>query len=217
MRRCDWDWTEMGSVSRARPDWDEYFLDIAAAVARRADCTRRRVGAVIVRDHRVVSCGYNGAPAGRPGCLSDGACPRGRHYPVLKYVSDGVSATFCAELDKPSGERIKGQMHGTGCMCKAYIKVCACGSGWPCPSSVDPGSSYDGTGACIAVHAEANAIIYADHQKCQGATIYCTDEPCSGCLRMIDGAGIVRVVVSPASARADDIGLFGLPIASRHG
>lgn len=59
-----------------RPDWDTYFLDIARAVAARADCTRRQVGAVIVRDHRIVATGYNGAPAGDPGCLS-GACPRG--------------------------------------------------------------------------------------------------------------------------------------------
>lgn len=60
-----------------RPGWDEYFLGIAAAVAARADCTRRQVGAVIVKDHRIVATGYNGAPAGRRGCLS-GACPRGR-------------------------------------------------------------------------------------------------------------------------------------------
>lgn len=63
----------------ARPDWDTYFLDIAAAVSKRADCTRRQVGAVIVdRNHRIVSTGYNGAPAGEPGCASARACPRGR-------------------------------------------------------------------------------------------------------------------------------------------
>ena len=61
----------------SRPRWDDYFLRIANAVAIRADCTRRRVGCVIVdTDRRVVSTGYNGAPAGQPGCLS-GACPRG--------------------------------------------------------------------------------------------------------------------------------------------
>lgn len=63
--------------AHVRPDWDTYFLTIATAVASRADCRRRRVGAVIVgADHRVLSTGYNGAPPGRPGCLS-GACPRG--------------------------------------------------------------------------------------------------------------------------------------------
>lgn len=71
-----------------RPDWDEYFLQIAAAVSRRADCTRRQIGAVIVKDNRIVSTGYNGAPAGHPGCLS-GACPRG--HKSLEEVAPGSS------------------------------------------------------------------------------------------------------------------------------
>ena len=72
----------------------------------------------------------------------------------------------------------------------------------PCPrsrSSVEPGSSYDtGAGACIAIHSEANALLYADRDKCQGATIYISDEPCDGCLKLIKGAGIAKVV-SPTS------------------
>ncbi|MEU7570339.1 deaminase [Micromonospora sp. NPDC049240] len=63
-----------------RPDWDTYYLEkLAPAVATRADCTRRRVGAVIVNaDHRQIGQGYNGAPPGEPGCLTAGACPRGQ-------------------------------------------------------------------------------------------------------------------------------------------
>ncbi|WP_203834175.1 deoxycytidylate deaminase [Actinoplanes campanulatus] len=55
-----------------------YYLGIAAAVAARADCTRRQVGAIVVQGDRIAGTGYNGAPAGVPGCLSAGACPRGR-------------------------------------------------------------------------------------------------------------------------------------------
>lgn len=61
-----------------RLEWDDYFLQIALAVSLRGDCTRSRVGAVLVDGfHRVISTGYNGVPAAAPGCLS-GACPRGR-------------------------------------------------------------------------------------------------------------------------------------------
>lgn len=129
-----------------RPDWDTYFLDIARAVAARADCTRRLVGAVIVdQQHRIVATGYNGAPAGAPGCLTAGACPRGQQ---------GFDA-------------------------------------------VPPGSSYDtGPSSCIAVHAEANALLYADGHRTRGATLYVTSEPCDGCARLIAGAGITRVVTA---------------------
>lgn len=62
----------------ARPEWDSYFLGVAVAVAQRGDCTRSRVGAVLVDDQskRILSTGFNGVDRGQPGCLS-GACPRG--------------------------------------------------------------------------------------------------------------------------------------------
>jgi dCMP deaminase len=147
-----------------RPGWDEYFIHIADAVATRGDCTRRQVGAVIVKDHRIVATGYNGAPAGARGCLSASACPRGKHYAIDNPVL-------------------------------AHKPACACGQPvWPCPDAVDPGSGYDtGPGACIAVHAEANALLYADRADCEDATLYITDEPCEGCKRLIRAAGIARV------------------------
>lgn len=68
--------TEPSATPRV-PGWDEYFLGIATAVAARAKCTRRRVGAVIVHERRIIATGYNGAAPGRPDCL-EGACPRGQ-------------------------------------------------------------------------------------------------------------------------------------------
>ena len=62
-----------------RPDWDEYFLAGAAWAATRADCTRSKVGAILVNaSNEVRGVGYNGAPSGVPGCATAGACPRGK-------------------------------------------------------------------------------------------------------------------------------------------
>ncbi len=65
-----------------RPDWTEYFLDIAKAVGRRSTCLRRRYGAVIVNDKVIVSTGYNGAPRGEANCSDVNVCERNRlHVP----------------------------------------------------------------------------------------------------------------------------------------
>ncbi len=58
-----------------RPGWDEYYLGIARAVAVRANCLRRQVGAVIVVDNAIIATGYNGTPVGVRNCC-DGGCPR---------------------------------------------------------------------------------------------------------------------------------------------
>jgi dCMP deaminase len=55
-----------------RPSLDEYFLEIAFVVGKRATCLRNNVGAVIVRDKRILSTGYNGAPSGMEHCLEIG-------------------------------------------------------------------------------------------------------------------------------------------------
>ncbi len=58
-----------------RPDWDTYFMSIAKVVAERANCSRRKVAAVVVADHRIISTCYNGTPRGVKNCF-DGGCPR---------------------------------------------------------------------------------------------------------------------------------------------
>lgn len=68
-----------------RPSWDEYFSELAQVVAKRSTCNRRSVGAVLVRDKRILTTGYNGSPPGLPhctdaGCLMvDGHCVRAIH------------------------------------------------------------------------------------------------------------------------------------------
>jgi len=162
-------------VTATRPGFDDRMLLVAAAVSLGGDCTRRQVGAVITDTrHRVVITGYNGSAPGGPSCLA-GACPRGRHYLI------------------PRSERLDAS---TGAQC-------ACGHSWPCNLAVEPGSSYDtGPGACHAIHAETNCLIYADPARLPGATLYITCEPCDGCARMIAGSGIARTVFGPPSSGA---------------
>lgn len=163
--------TESNAVTR--PGWDAYFLGIARAVAARGDCTRAKVGAVIARGHRIVSTGYNGAPAGHPGCL-EGACPRGRHYPD--------------DRSRPVEGTISGMLTIWG-----DPRLCGCGNPWPCPDAAAPGEGDYSD--CIALHAEVNAIVYAGRDRCQGGTIYLTRQPCPWCVKVITAAGIAECVV----------------------
>lgn len=76
-----------------RPDWDEYFLGIAKAVAARSTCPRASVGAVIVRDNRIISTGYNGAPSGEPHCLDAGCLVVNGHCQrVIHAETNAVAA-----------------------------------------------------------------------------------------------------------------------------
>lgn len=62
-------------IEDQRPDWDTYFMDVARVVARRGNCARRQIAAIIVKDRRIISTGYNGTPRGVRNC-SEGGCPR---------------------------------------------------------------------------------------------------------------------------------------------
>ena len=80
-------------VSSIRPTWTEYYLGIAEAVAKRGECTRRQVGAVIVNHHTIIATGYNGSPPGKKSCL-DGMCPRAWSdaTPGTGYAATGCTA-----------------------------------------------------------------------------------------------------------------------------
>lgn len=157
-----------------RPDWEEFAFENARTYSLRGNCTRRQVGAVIVTpDFRQVAQGYNGAPPGEDGCLSHGACPRGRHYATR---ANGTS--YASTADRP-------------------WPACACGKLWPCEDSVPPGSSYDtGKGTCSSVHAEQNAILDAGTKAApiKGCRMYVTEEPCDGCVRLCRGAQLAGVM-----------------------
>ncbi|MCK5217636.1 MAG: cytidine/deoxycytidylate deaminase family protein [Methanosarcinales archaeon] len=122
-----------------RPTLDEYFMEIAEVVAKRSTCLRNNVGAVIVRDKRILSTGYNGAPRDMEHCLEIGC------------IRDQQNIT--------SGTRHE---------------------------------------LCRAVHAEQNAIIQSALHgvSVEGATLYCTHQPCILCAKMIINSKIKRVVYS---------------------
>ena len=119
-----------------RPSWEKYFMDIAFLVAKRSTCLRRSVGAVIVKNKRILATGYNGAPSGIRHCSETG-CLRER-------------------LEVPSGERHE---------------------------------------LCRGIHAEQNSIIQAAFHgvSIKGATLFCTNRPCSICAKMIINAGITKI------------------------
>ena len=120
--------------------WDARFMELAGTIASWASCYKpnRKIGAVIVKNKRIVTTGYNGAPAGVKTCVERGECLR-------------------EKLGIPSGTRHE---------------------------------------MCYAVHAEQNAIIQAARlgSSIDGATLYCTHQPCVLCAKMIVNAGIKRVV-----------------------
>lgn len=120
--------------------WDERFLKMARQVAEWSSCYKenRQIGAVIVKDKRILTTGYNGAPAGIKSCKERGECLR---------IKENI----------PSGTKHE---------------------------------------RCYAVHAEQNAIIQGARQGIglNGATLYCTHQPCVICAKMIINSGIVRVV-----------------------
>ncbi len=89
-----------------RPDWDEYFMSITRLVGTRTTCLRRAVGAVLVKNKRVLSTGYNGAPSGLPHCAETG-CRRAQ-----LGVPSGERAELCRGLHAEQNAIIQAAYHG---------------------------------------------------------------------------------------------------------
>lgn len=98
----------MTNPARKRPDWDTYFMDIAHVVARRSNCRRRQVAAIIVLDKRIISTGYNGTPRGIRNCF-DGGCPR-----CASDTASGSNLGDCICAHAEENAIVQAAYHGIG-------------------------------------------------------------------------------------------------------
>ena len=90
-----------------RPTWHEYFVSITKQVATRSTCLRRKVGAIIVKDKRILTTGYNGAPMGVRNCLEVGTC-----YREELGVPSGERHEICKGLHAEQNALLQGALHG---------------------------------------------------------------------------------------------------------
>jgi len=89
-----------------RPTWDEYFMEVTRVVATRATCLRRQLGAVIVKDKRILATGYNGPPSGLAHCIDIG-CLRQE-----KGIPSGERFEFCRGLHAEQNAIIQAASYG---------------------------------------------------------------------------------------------------------
>jgi dCMP deaminase len=94
------------NAADGRPSWETYFMDIASLVARRSTCLRRSVGATIVKDKRILSTGYNGAPSGIRHCLETG-CLREQ-----MGLASGERHELCRGIHAEQNAIIQAALHG---------------------------------------------------------------------------------------------------------
>ncbi len=94
------------AASSARPSWDEYFMDIAKVVSLRGNCIKRKIAAVIVRDRRIISTGYNGTPRGVRNC-NEGGCPR-----CNRFGASGESLDECLCSHAEENAIVQAAYHG---------------------------------------------------------------------------------------------------------
>src|SRR2546430_5970437 len=89
-----------------RPSWDEYFMNIAKVVASRSNCIKRKVAAIIVKDKRVISTGYNGTPRGTRNC-NEGGCPR-----CNSLATSGTNLEECLCSHEEENPIVQASYHG---------------------------------------------------------------------------------------------------------
>lgn len=95
-------------MSEHRPDWDTYFMGIAQMVALRSNCMKRKVAAVIIKDRRIISTGYNGTPRGVKNC-NEGGCPR-----CNSLAPSGTKLEECLCSHAEENAIVQAAYHGIG-------------------------------------------------------------------------------------------------------
>jgi dCMP deaminase len=105
----------------ARPGWDEYFMQIAQLVSKRSTCLRRKVGAVLVKDKRILATGYNGAPSGITHCYIEGCLRESLQIP------SGERHELCRGLHAEQNVLLQAALHGVSTKDSSlYITVTPC-------------------------------------------------------------------------------------------
>lgn len=94
-------------ANNERPEWDEYFIEMANLVSTRSNCISRKVGAVITVDNQVVSTGYNGAPKGLYHCVDKGGCLR-----KLNNIESGTRQEICRAVHAEQNAIISAAVKG---------------------------------------------------------------------------------------------------------
>jgi len=93
-------------VIESRPAWDDYFMKITGVVSERATCVKRSVGAIIVKDNRILSTGYNGAPKGMKHCGEVGCIRKEMNVP------SGQRHELCRGLHAEQNAIVQAAWHG---------------------------------------------------------------------------------------------------------
>lgn len=110
-------------ITDTRPDWDDYFMEITHVVAKRSTCLRRQVGTLLVRDRRILSTGYNGAPKGLAHCAELGGCYREQHN-----IPSGQRQELCRAVHAEQNAIIQAAVHGVkldeGVTCYSTTQPC---------------------------------------------------------------------------------------------
>ncbi len=111
-----------------RPDWNEYFMKIAILISERSTCLRRHVGAIIVKEKRILATGYNGAPKGLQHCFEVGCLrekmkiPSGERQELCRGIHAEQNAIIQAACH---GVSIKGSLlYTTNFPCIVCAKMC---------------------------------------------------------------------------------------------